>query len=110
MFAKERAKIKINFRPLVVVFLSLMFGIVSARKLYSGDGVYIALTAIVLVATTAYCIVKKKYVPILLVVIFCFGGHGLYFASLSHFMGKEYSDATISARVCEVDCNDDYTY
>lgn len=110
MFAKERAKIKINFRPLVVVFLSLMFGIVSARKLYSGDGVYIALTAIVLVATTAYCIVKKKYVPILLVVIFCFGGHGLYFASLSHFTGKEYSDATISARVCEVDCNDDYTY
>lgn len=110
MFAKERAKIKINFRPLVVVFLSLMFGIVSARKLYSGDGVYIALTAIVLVATTAYCIVKKKHVPILLVVIFCFGGHGLYFASLSHFMGKEYSDATISARVCEVDCNDDYTY
>lgn len=110
MFAKERAKIKINFRPLVVVFLSLMFGIVSARKLYSGDGVYIALTAIVLVATTTYCIVKKKHVPILLVVIFCFGGHGLYFASLSHFMGKEYSDATISARVCEVDCNDDYTY
>ncbi len=110
MFAKERAKIKINFRPLVVVFLSLMFGIVSARKLYSGDGVYIALTAIVIVATAAYCILKKKYVPILLVVIFCFGGHGLYFASLSHFMGKEYSDATISARVCEVDYNDDYTY
>lgn len=102
MFTKERAEIKINFRPLVVVFLSLLFGIASARKLYGGDGIYIALTVIVIAALLFYCVIKKKYLPFVLAAIFIFGGHGLYFASSALFMGKEYYDADISARICEV--------
>lgn len=110
MFAKERAEIKMNFRPLVVVFLSLLFGIASARKLYSGDGVYIALTVIIIAALLFYCVYKKKCLPFVLAVIFIFGGHGMYFASSALFMGKEYYNAAISARVCEVKEYDNSVY
>lgn len=110
MFAKERAEIKMNFRPLVVVFLSLLFGIASARKLYGGDGIIIALTVLVIAALLFYCIFKKKFVVLALALVFMFGGHGLYFASTALFMGKEYYDVDISARVCEVREYDNYTY
>lgn len=110
MFARERAEIKINFRPLVVVFLSLLFGLASARKLYSADGIFIALTVVVVLALLFYCIIKKKYVPFVLAIVFIFGGHGIYFASTTLFMGKEYYNAEISARVCAVQEYDNYTY
>lgn len=110
MFAKERAGIKMNFRPLLVVFLSLLFGIASARKLYGGDGIYIALTVAIFASLLFYCAYRKKWMPFILAVIFIFGGHGIYFASLSRFMGKEYYDAQISARVCVADENDGYIF
>lgn len=110
MFAKERIGVKMNFRPLVVVFLSLLFGIASARKLYSGDGIYIALTVIVIAALLFYCMRRKKYVPLVLALVVLFAGHGMYFASMSLFMGKEYYNVGISARVCEVKEYDSSTY
>lgn len=102
MFTKEKFKFKVNFRPIVVVFLSLLFGLISARKVYAGDGVYIALVVVIFLALLIYSCLKFKYLLILLAGIFFFAGNGLYFLTYSNFMGKEYSDAAISARVSYV--------
>ena len=108
MITKDKIKIKVNFRPIVIVFLSLLFGLISARKLYAGDGVYIALVVIAFLSILLYSCFKFKYLLLLLAGIFFFVGNGLYFLSYSSFMGKEYSDATISARVCYVDEQSSY--
>lgn len=102
MFTKEKFKFKVNFRPIVVVFLSLLFGLISARKLYVGDGVYIALVVLTFLGLLVYSCLKFKYVLILLAGIFFFVGNGLYFLSYSSFMGREYQDAVICGRVSEV--------
>ncbi len=107
MQTKDNIKFKINFRPLVVVFLSLLLGIICARKLYSGDGVYIALIVIVFVSLIIYGCIKCKYVLLLLTAISFFVGNGLYFLNYNSFMGKEYQNADISGRVCYVEYDAD---
>lgn len=107
MQTKDNIKFKINFRPLVVVFLSLLLGIICARKLYSGDGVYIALIVIVFVSLIIYGCIKCKYVLLLLTAISFFVGNGLYFLNYNSFMGKEYQNADICGRVCYVEYDAD---
>lgn len=108
MQTEDKVKFKINFRPLVVVFLSLLLGIISARKLYLGDGVYIALIVIVFVSLIVYSFVKVRYLLLILTAISFFVGNGLYFLSYNLFVGKEYQDADISGRVCYVEYDADY--
>ena len=97
----ERAKpaFKLNFRPVVVIFLSLIFGVVSARKLYGGDVFYIVLVSVSLVAVTVYGLVKKRYLFLCLAVIFFFGGNAGFFISYNAYLGENYSNAFVVGRV-----------
>lgn len=109
LFTKDKFKIKINYRPIVVVFLCLLFGLISARKIYAGDATYIVLAVISFVSLAVYCCLKRRFVLLILALVVFFAGNGLYFLSYNLFMGKEYNDATISARVNDVDEHETYS-
>ena len=101
MFSKTSSAFKINFRPIVVIFLSLLFGIICARKLYAADVFYVVLTVLALGSVVIYGLLKKRYVFMLLALIFFFGGNGIYFLSYNSFLGREYENAQISGRVTD---------
>lgn len=103
MQTKDKTAFKINFRPLVVVFLCLLIGEIAARKLYSGDGLYIALIVCAFVPIIIYSCVKLKFLVMLICLVSFLIGNGLYFISYNAFLGNTYEDAYISGRVCYVE-------
>ena len=105
--AEQKQKFKINFRPLAVAFLSLLLGIICARRLYAGDGVYIALVVILFASLIVYCCIKIKWLALVIIASAFALGNGLYFLSYWLFTGKEYYDASISGRVCAVEYDAD---
>ncbi len=110
MLTKDKFSFKINFRPIVVVFLSLLFGLISARKLYAGDSIYISLVSIVFIGLVIYTCFRGKFILILLFTVFFFLGNGMFYLSYNSFLGKEYKDADVCARISEVSYNDEYGY
>lgn len=101
MFEKSKSTFKINFRPIVVIFLSFLFGIACARKLYSADVFFVVLVAVALLSILVYSILKRKFVFLALAFIFFFIGNGSYFLSYNNFLGKEFSNAQITGRVTD---------
>ena len=101
MFEKSKSTFKINFRPIVVIFLSFLFGIACARKLYSADVFFVVLVTVVLLSILVYSILKRKFVFLALAFIFFFIGNGSYFLSYNSFLGKEFSNAQITGRVTD---------
>lgn len=106
MFSNQKCKYKINFRPLVIVFISLLFGLISARGIYSGDGFYIAVLLFAILVVAIYSFVNKKFFAIVAFIIFFFIGNGMFFLSLKSFQGQEYNSASISGRVCQIEFED----
>ena len=100
MFSKTSSAFKINFRPIVVIFLSLLFGIICARKLYAADVFYVVLTVLALGSVVIYGLLKKRYVFMLLALIFFFGGNGIYFLSYNSFLGREYENLYTQDIIC----------
>lgn len=90
--AKKKFTI-IHKRYLFFGFLALLFGITLSRGLYSGKGLYIAITVVAIVALIlALCLTKKFKLLIVMLVLF-FAGNGLYFADFAMFKGNTYSEA-----------------
>ncbi len=103
MQTKEKFNFSINFRPIFLCFVALLVGLISARKLYSGDGTYIATVVILFVIIVAYSLFKRKIVGLIIAILCFFVGNGMYFLSYSSFMGKEYNSSQICGRVSEVE-------
>ncbi len=105
MQTKEKSKFTINFRPLLIAFLSLLAGICLARSLYMGSWAAIVITISIFLILIISSVCRKKFYALLIAALFFFGGNGVYFLSYNTFMGKEYQNVYISGRVCSVDGN-----
>ncbi len=99
---KKKGLKKIHSRYLFFGFLSLLFGITLARKLYATDALYIAITVVSLVAILIGLLLTKRFKMLTLIFAMFFIGNGLYFAGYTSFMGKEYSGVcAVTGRVSE---------
>lgn len=90
---------ELNFRPLVVVFLSFLFGIVSARYLYGGDMFYVVLVVFSLGSVLIYGILRKKFLFLTLAIVFFFAGNLGFFISYDLYSCADYSSAFVVGRV-----------
>lgn len=97
----KRGKI-IHSRFLFYGFLALLFGLVLARKLYAGEGIYIAITVVALASVLICLCLTKRFAMLCMIFILFFAGNGLYFWSYSSFIGKDYDGVcAITGRVCD---------
>lgn len=88
MNTKERKLF--HFRPLFFGFLALMLAVCSSRYLFNGNVKYIVFVSVVLVTFLIYCVVRKRYIPLCVVLAFFTFGLGWYFVGVTTFEGKEY--------------------
>ena len=90
---------KLNFRPMVVVFLSFLFGIVSARYLYGGELFYVILVVLSLGAVLIYGFLRKKYLFLIFAVVFFFAGNAGFFISYNSYSAVDYQNVFVVGRV-----------
>ena len=98
-FTANQLPFKLNFRPVVVVFLSFLFGIVSARYLYSGDIFYVVLVVASLGGVLVYGLFRKRYLFLMLAIVFFFAGNAGFFISYNSYSAVDYKEAFIVGRV-----------
>ena len=70
-FTKEKNRKAIfHFRPMFVIFLLLLVGVIFARKIYFGDITYIILTVIIFLLVLFYSLHKKNAMFFRYVIVF----------------------------------------
>ncbi len=75
----------IHFRPIFFAFLSLLIGIIFARRIYYGNLEYIILTIVLFAVLFLVCFYQKRFVPFLICVFIFAIGNGLFFLSEKPF-------------------------
>ena len=101
MLSHIKPLFKINFRPIVVVFLSFLFGITACRFLYGGDIFFIVLVSLTFASILVYSLIRRKFLFLMLCVCFFLLGNGAYFLHYNHFSGPDFARVTISGRVSD---------
>ena len=84
---------------MVVVFLSFLFGIVSARYLYGGELFYVILVVLSLGAVLIYGFLRKKYLFLIFAVVFFFAGNAGFFISYNSYSAVDYQNVFVVGRV-----------
>ena len=86
----------VNFRPLFYGFVAMLLALFTARSVFSGKIEYIIVDCVLVFGFSIFLFVRKKLLP-LIVVLGCFlFGIGWYFVGLSAFEGREYTE------VCQI--------
>lgn len=99
----------INYRPMLFAFLAFLFGIVCSRRIFAGDALYISVVAVSFVLIMIACLLYKKWIPIVLIILSFFVGTGFYFLGTTRFYGKIYEGKQdVIARVTDVINDGDY--
>lgn len=96
-FTKEKNRKAIfHFRPMFVIFLLLLVGVIFARKIYFGDITYIILTVIIFLLVLFYSLHKKNamFFAVCTLVFAC--GNGLYCLSILPFNNQPNYDKSVS--------------
>ena len=92
----------LNFRYPFYCFLALLFGAGVARSLYSGVIETIIIVGIVLLFVAILSVCYRKFLPLLMIIIFFFVGNGTFFLGMTSFDNKEYEgEVAIVGRVTD---------
>lgn len=92
----------LNFRYPFYCFLALLFGAVVAKGLYAGvvETIIIVGVALLFVAIMSVC--YRKFLPLLMIIVFFFVGNGTFFLGMTSFDNKEYEgEVAIVGRVTD---------
>ncbi len=92
----------LNFRYPFYCFLALLFGAGVARSLYSGvvETIIIVGVALLFVAIMSVC--YRKFLPLLMIIVFFFVGNGTFFLGMTSFDNKEYEgEVAVVGRVTD---------
>lgn len=101
----------IHFRPIFCVFIALLFGIVTSRKLFLGETAYIIAVIFAFVLLGVGCIFYRKWIPFVLIFVSFFVGVGMFYGGEALFKGKEYYGVqSVEARVTDSIDEGDYYY
>ncbi len=112
MKEKVSTKLKaINFRLIFFGFLSLLFGIIVARELYSGGLEKIIITSVVLFVVIVIFCYARRFKSLIMILCLFLVGNGLYFLAIKTFDDvKEYDGrVAIVGRVSDDIRNYDYS-
>lgn len=82
----------INFRPLFFIFVAFFFGIVVSHRLFEGHVWYIVIVSLAMLVLVTICVLYKKFLTLLMLIVFFFAGTGAYFLNMKLCTGKEYLD------------------
>ena len=102
----------INFRYPFYCFLALLFGAVIARDLYQGDTQTIIIVGIALLFVAILAVCYKRFLPLLMIIIFFFVGNGTFFLGMQSFDNKVYQGrVAVVGRVTDTlfSTSDNYT-
>lgn len=92
----------LNFRYPFYCFLALLFGAVVAKGLYAGvvETIIIVGVALLFVAIMSVC--YRKFLPLLMIIVFFFVGNGAFFLGMTSFDNKEYEgEVAVVGRVTD---------
>ena len=92
----------LNFRYPFYCFLALVFGAVVAKGLYAGvvETIIIVGVALLFVAIMSVC--YRKFLPLLMIIVFFFVGNGTFFLGMTSFDNKEYEgEVAVVGRVTD---------
>ena len=92
----------LNFRYPFYCFLALLFGAGVAKGLYAGvvETIIIVGVALLFVAIMSVC--YRKFLPLLMVIVFFFVGNGTFFLGMTSFDNKEYEgEVAVVGRVTD---------
>lgn len=92
----------LNFRYPFYCFLALLFGAVVAKGLYAGvvETIIIVGVALLFVAIMSVC--YRKFLPLLMIIVFFFVGNGTFFLGMTSFDNKEYEgEVAVVGRVTD---------
>lgn len=92
----------LNFRYPFYCFLALLFGAVVAKGLYAGvvETIIIVGVALLFVAILSVC--YRKFLPLLMIIVFFFVGNGTFFLGMTSFDNKEYEgEVAVVGRVTD---------
>ena len=92
----------LNFRYPFYCFLALLFGAVVAKGLYAGvvETIIIVGVALLFVAIMSVC--YRKFLPLLMIIVFFFVGNGTFFLGMTSFDKKEYEgEVAVVGRVTD---------
>lgn len=92
----------LNFRYPFYCFLALLFGAVVAKSLYAGvvETIIIVGVALLFVAIMSVC--YRKFLPLLMIIVFFFVGNGTFFLGMTSFDNKEYEgEVAVVGRVTD---------
>ena len=102
-FVEERSirlKRILHFRPVFYGFMFLLFGVLFARQIFSGDFDVILSVLLVATITVLLCCYFNKLKRLLFLTMAFVVGLGLFFAGYADFVGREYDgQVSISGRV-----------
>lgn len=109
MKAEDKKDRIINFRYIFYPFLLFLFGLSVARQLFAGQIEVVILTIVFLCLLIAFCIYKKLFIPLAILLSFFFIGNGMYYVGEASFKVKQYSGVVaVVGRV--TDDIDEYNY
>ncbi len=92
----------LNFRYPFYCFLALLFGAVVAKSLYAGvvETIIIVGVALLFVAIMSVC--YRKFLPLLMIIVFFFVGNGAFFLGMTSFDNREYEgEVAVVGRVTD---------
>lgn len=81
----------ISFRPLFYIFIFLLCGIVSARKIFGGDTLVIVMLSLGILLTIVWLCVYKKYKFLCVLLLSLVLGGGLFFVGQARYKINDYS-------------------
>lgn len=92
----------INFRYPFYCFLALLFGAGIAKSLYAADVEAIVVVAIALLFVAIISLCYKKFLPLLMIVIFFFAGNGTFFLGMQFFDNSSFQgEVAVVGRVSD---------
>jgi len=110
MIAKEEKKKIIHFRPVFYLFLSLMIGIIFARKIYSGDLFYIILSISLFVILFFVCFYRKKFLALILCFVTFLVGNGVFYLAANPYYNLPMYETNVVVEGRVTDSIDDSGY
>lgn len=99
---KENSHKIVHFRPLFFGFVALLFAIMTTKFVFSGVLSYILVVAIALVGIVVFLLIRKNFIPLIVLLLFFAFGVGWYFVGISTFEGEVYtSQCEVIGRVTD---------
>lgn len=102
---------KVNFRYVFYPFLAFLLGTLMARKIFAGNLEFILISSFLIVGLSSFCLIKKLFKP-LIIILSCFiFGTGWYFVGMSEFNNKTYQDkVSVVGRISDSYSENNYSY